>query len=196
VRGDRPSVRLLGVRAHFLGPAHRDLLPDGVGQEKDGPGEVWADPKAALEHVSHVLDAHSSHYEELLADPKVVDEQLLACRCSRCSAPGPRLTGSRVSRKLHALPAFKVCSIALAVCLRCDRRERVLPCDALPGKVAGAEIVMDAVGDARHHAARRGIVPPSRPAVPEHSPQHVQFRWFLPGEPGYWRRSNWSGRAS
>jgi hypothetical protein len=105
------------------------------GRRSDGPGTVWPDPGAALEHVCHVLDVHSSHYEALLADPKVVEEQLLACRCSRCSAPGPRLTGSRVSRKLHAVQAFTVCSIALAVCQRCNRRERVLPCDALPGKV-------------------------------------------------------------
>jgi hypothetical protein len=125
------------------------LVPDGVGQEMDGPGKSGDTPGAAREHVSHVLDVHSTHYEAFLADPKVVDEQLLACRCYRCSAPGPRLTGSRVSRKLHALPAFKVCSIALAVCLRCNSRERVLPCDALPGKVTGAEIVLDAVSRLR-----------------------------------------------
>jgi hypothetical protein len=97
-----------------VGPARRGLAAGWCeAGEATAPDKVWPDPGAALEHVSHVLEVHSSHYEALLADPKVVEEQLLACRCSRCSAPGPRLTGSRVSRKLHAVPAFTVCSIAL-----------------------------------------------------------------------------------
>jgi len=48
-------------------------------------------------------------------------------------------------RKFHGLAAVVILRIAIARCRRCRKRERVLPCDILPGKITGAAVVFAAI---------------------------------------------------
>ena len=73
---------------------------------------------------------------------------LAGCWCAACGSSDLRLTGSRVERRLELLGESMMCKVALARCCHCGHRERVLPFEALPGKVTGVDVVLDAVGRA------------------------------------------------
>jgi hypothetical protein len=109
----------------------------------------------------YVLDVHSSRYEDIIASAMQCGEGKLrlleGCCCAQCGSSRLQLTGSRVARKLHAIPVFTVLAIALGRCLDCGHRERVLPSDALPGKVTGVEVVF-AVASAVLGGQRVGTV--------------------------------------
>lgn len=90
----------------------------------------------------HVLDVRSSSYTAILASAG--DDFLAGCRCAGCQGSDLRLTRRRVRRRLETRDAFVTLPVALARCRGCRRRERVLPCDALPGKVTGVDVVLDA----------------------------------------------------
>lgn len=91
----------------------------------------------------HVLAVQSADYEALIASAG--DAVLAGCRCSGCEESELALTESRVSRKVHGLAAVAILRIAIARCQRCRKRERVLPCDVLPGKITSAPVVFAAV---------------------------------------------------
>jgi hypothetical protein len=96
--------------------------------------------------VVFVLDVKSSSYAEAVANAG--DGFLGGCRCASCQGTDVRLTGSRVERRLETPELFVTLQVALARCHACRHRERVLPWDALPGKVTGVEVILDAAADA------------------------------------------------
>jgi hypothetical protein len=86
--------------------------------------------------VVHVLAVESTKYAESIARGDV--SILAGCVCKRCGGEELELTNSWVGRGFQQ-KAGDYCQIdvVLARCLKpdCRTRERVLPCDVLPGKV-------------------------------------------------------------
>jgi hypothetical protein len=69
------------------------------------------------------------------------------CVCARCGSDQLSLTGSRVKRSVHSSSGYGWLGVGLARCRQCRARERVLPCDLLPGKVHDVEMVFGAVAE-------------------------------------------------
>ena len=82
--------------------------------------------------LAHVLAVQSTRYREALASTS--DEVLAGCVCARCSGTDLHLTNSWVSRGVNTSAGFGYLMVRLARCRTCNARERVLPCDVLPGK--------------------------------------------------------------
>jgi hypothetical protein len=74
------------------------------------------------------------------------------CRCDGCGGRNLVLTNRRRERPIRTLGGQLVLSVALASCSACGRTERVLPCDALPGKQFSIDAVLAAVTDAQQPA--------------------------------------------
>ena len=96
--------------------------------------------------VCHVLAVESIRYSEVLAS--AVDTILLDCVCARCGSNQLTLTGSWVQRAVHTASAYGRIAVRLACCRICRSRERILPCNLLPGKVNDVTNVVDAVMEA------------------------------------------------
>ncbi|MEK7860047.1 MAG: hypothetical protein AAB284_01675, partial [Chloroflexota bacterium] len=111
-------------------------------QKVGGPGE-FCHPGAAMSTVVFVLDVESSNYSAVVEGSD--DEILVGCRCASCGGSNLRLTGSRVVRRLETRDSFVSLRVALSRCGDCRHRERLLPFDALPGKVTGVEVIVDAI---------------------------------------------------
>jgi hypothetical protein len=114
--------------------------------------------------VVFVLDVKSSSYSAILANAG--DDFLCGCRCAACGGTDLELTGSRVSRRLETPDAL---SVALARCHDCRHRERVLPCDVLPGKVTGVEVILDAVAQVLSDPIGSSGCRPGTPSPSRHS---------------------------
>src|SRR5438309_2612393 len=114
-------------------------------QKDDGPG-TSCHPRGRHEHVVFVLGIECSKYVTIVEGSG--DELLVGCRCAVCGGSDLRLTGSRVERRLDVRQASVMLEVALARCRGCRHRERVLPFEALPGKVTGVDVILDAVGQA------------------------------------------------
>src|SRR5262249_33653838 len=110
---------------------------EGVRWRWDAPqrrrSRTSSSPRGRHEHVVFVLDIECSKYVALVDGSG--DELLAGCRCAACGGGDLRLTGSRVERRLDLGCASVMLKVALARCRDCRHRERVLPFEALPGKV-------------------------------------------------------------
>jgi hypothetical protein len=82
--------------------------------------------------VVHVLAAHSTRYRDALAS--FGDASLRGCSCGSCGGSDLRLTNAWVTRGLQTNSEYGQLAVCLARCRSCGGRERVLPCDVLPGK--------------------------------------------------------------
>lgn len=91
----------------------------------------------------HVLGVQSTGYEAHLA--REGGRALLGCVCARCGGRVLALTRSRVRRWLRTSERLAQIEIRLARCRTCGARERVLPCDVLPGKVHAVDFVLEAM---------------------------------------------------
>lgn len=91
----------------------------------------------------HVLQVESTECEAFLA--REGDQALAGCVCARCGGSSLRLTGSRVRRWLRTCKGLASIEVRLARCRTCGARERVLPCDVLPGKVHAVDFVFEAM---------------------------------------------------
>lgn len=95
--------------------------------------------------VTHVLAVESTNYAEHIASG---DVQILAgCVCARCAGTELKLTNCWVRRGFQVRGEYVQLAVVLARCVACKARERVLPCDALPGKVNGVANIFGALGD-------------------------------------------------
>ena len=104
----------------------------------------------------HVLRADSTRYAEALGtddlDPTVLDGV-----CAACGGRDFDLTRSWVERGLQTVSGYRPMSVRLARCRHCRMRERILPCDALPGKVNAAENVLAAVAEVHEGASLKTV---------------------------------------
>jgi hypothetical protein len=120
------------------------VLPDAAAVIKEGDPGILSGAPGSPEHDMHVLDIESATYEMFVTAHQ--GDLLPGCRCAFCSGMVVRLTAIRVARKLNrGVGDFVVLAIALARCGTCHHRERVLPCDVLPGKVTGVAVIFAAV---------------------------------------------------
>jgi hypothetical protein len=94
--------------------------------------------------LTHVLAIDSTQYCEVIATAST--SILEGCVCASCGSDELVLTESWVARGLQTgADSYRQVGIRLARCLVCRRRERILPCDALPGKVNSVGNVFGAV---------------------------------------------------
>ena len=92
----------------------------------------------------HVPDVECSHFAVAVATRP--EDLLRGCHCAGCGGTDIRLTGASVQRGFVGRDGrYQALSVPLARCASCGRRERVLPCDAVPGKVHSVELIFDAV---------------------------------------------------
>ena len=103
----------------------------------------------------HVLQVECSAYERAIASGE--RDLLAGCRCARCGGDRLELTGSKVRRSLALLSGERRLEVALARCLGCRARERVLPVEALPGKVAGVCLVVTAAQEVAQGKSQRKV---------------------------------------
>lgn len=109
------------------------------------------------EYVVHVPAVECSSYHVAVATAG--DEILRGCRCARCGGARIKLTSSWVTRGFTALDGrWHKLAVVLARCQTCAARERVLPCDALPGKVHSVGLVLGAVLAVEHLGRPQGEV--------------------------------------
>lgn len=102
----------------------------------------------------HVPAVESSDYQRAVATHG--DALLEGCRCARCESGRLALTGTWVTRGfVDRSGRYERIYVVLARCLACRARERVLPCDALPGKVHSAGLAFDAVASATSPTSSR-----------------------------------------
>jgi len=93
----------------------------------------------------HVLAVESTNYAEHIVRG---DVQILAgCVCARCANTELKLTNCWVRRGFQVRGDYEELAVVLARCVACKARERVLPCDALPGKGNGVANFFGALGD-------------------------------------------------
>ena len=84
--------------------------------------------------LCHVLASDSTQYDEVMANAS--SSILDGCVCASCGSDALILTNSWVIRGLQTDgESYSRIRIRLARCSVCKRRERILPCDVLPGKV-------------------------------------------------------------
>jgi len=95
--------------------------------------------------LAHVLEIESSNYVDYIA--RAGDEILADCACARCGATDIRLTNCWVQRGFQVRGEYIQLAVVLARCAMCKARERVLPCDVLPGKVNGIENIFGALAE-------------------------------------------------
>jgi len=95
----------------------------------------------------HVLGIESTRYAVEIA--RCGDEILAGCRCGRCGGSQIGLTGIWVERGFQAFGVYRRISVLLARCKSCKARERVLPCDVVPGKVNSVGNIFGAVAAVR-----------------------------------------------
>ncbi len=95
--------------------------------------------------MAHVLDVESTNYAEHIA--RGGDKILADCVCARCEATHVKLTNCWVFRGFQVRGEYIQRAVVLARCTMCKARERVLPCDVLPGKVNGVENIFGALGE-------------------------------------------------
>jgi hypothetical protein len=100
--------------------------------------------------VVHVLAIDSTSYAEALASGTL--SAALEGICSGCGGHALELTGASVERGLQTEAGWGRMRVHLARCLECGSRERVLPCDVLPGKVNSVTNVLGAVADVTPHS--------------------------------------------
>lgn len=101
--------------------------------------------------MTHVLEVESTKYAEHIASGG--DEILVGCVCGRCGGRNLEVTQSWVRRGLQLVGGeYSQLAVVLAICLDCKKRERVLPCDVLPGKVNGVANIYGAIAEVRRRA--------------------------------------------
>jgi hypothetical protein len=94
--------------------------------------------------LAHVLAIDTTQYDEVMANASSLI--LDGCVCASCGSDALELTGSWVFRGLQTgAESYGQIRIRLARCTACKRRERILPCDVLPGKVNSAGNVFGAL---------------------------------------------------
>lgn len=94
--------------------------------------------------LTHVLAIESTNYGEVIANAS--SSILDGCVCASCGSDELVLTKSWVVRGLQTgADSYRQFRIRLARCSVCKGRERILPCDALPGKVNSAGNVFGAL---------------------------------------------------
>jgi hypothetical protein len=94
--------------------------------------------------LAHVLTIDSTQYGEVIATAS--SSILTGCVCASCGSNALVLTGSFVFRGLQSgADNYRQIQIRLARCTVCKHRERILPCDVLPGKVNGAGNIFGAL---------------------------------------------------
>lgn len=86
----------------------------------------------------------STNYAEHIA--RGGDKILAGCVCARCEATDIKLTNCWVRRGFQVRGEYVQLAVVLARCATCKARERVLPGDALPGKVNGVANIFGALG--------------------------------------------------
>jgi len=99
--------------------------------------------------VVHVLSIDSKRYGAIFSrtDPLPTSDLLAGCVCFQCGSDQLKLTNSVVNRGLHTEDGFARHDVWLAKCQCCGARERVLPCEALPGKTHSAGNIFGALKD-------------------------------------------------
>jgi len=98
--------------------------------------------------VTHVLAIDSTKYHEFIAS---ADDGIFAgCVCAQCGGDNINLTRSWVSRGFLVRSEYQRLSVVLAKCHDCKSRERVLPCDVLPGKVNSVDNIFTAISDVKN----------------------------------------------
>lgn len=97
--------------------------------------------------MTHVLNIHSSKYEETLSNANC--SLLMECQCSRCGKNGLVLTKIWVERGYKTSSGYLFIKIKLAKCKACKARERILPYDFLPGKTNTVEVIFSAIGEVK-----------------------------------------------
>jgi len=116
--------------------------------------------------VVHVLAVESTRYTDTLATTD--DAILVGCLCAACGSTDLTLTQRWVDRGLQTSAGYGRLLVRLARCCSCGARERVLPCDALPGKVNSVDNIFSALGEVQkgrvveHVAHEHGV---SRQAI-------------------------------
>jgi hypothetical protein len=94
--------------------------------------------------LAHVLAIDTTQYDEVMANASSLI--LDGCVCASCGSDALALTGSWVFRGLQTgAESYGQIRIRLARCTVCKHRERILPCDVLPGKVNSAGNVFGAL---------------------------------------------------
>lgn len=122
-------------------------------------------PEPPEVRVVHVLAIDSTRYAGALA---TCCSLRVDGTCARCGGRALALTRSQVERGLQSETTFGQIQVRLARCADCGARERVLPCDALPGKVNSVTNVLGAVAEIhdgipleavarRHGVTRQGV---------------------------------------
>jgi hypothetical protein len=97
--------------------------------------------------LAHVLPIESSAYAAYIASG---DEGILAgCECGRCKSADLQLTACWVERGFQVDGSYQRMAVVLARCKGCGGRERVLPCDVLPGKINSATNIFEAIAAVR-----------------------------------------------
>lgn len=95
--------------------------------------------------LAHVLEIDSTRYIEVLAS---ADEKILAgCVCARCASTWIVLSNSWVERGLQTTEGYCRIPIRLSLCMSCKARERIIPCDVLPGKTNNAQNIFAAAAE-------------------------------------------------
>ena len=94
--------------------------------------------------LTHVLAINTTQYGEQIANAS--SSILEGCVCGSCGSDELVLTQSFVFRGLQSgADNYRQIQIRLARCTVCKHRERILPCDVLPGKVNSAENIFGAL---------------------------------------------------
>jgi transposase-like protein len=117
--------------------------------------------------LTHVLAMDSTQYGEVIATAS--SSILDGCVCASCGSDELELTGRFVFRGLQTgAESYRQIQIRLARCRVCKHRERILPCDVLPGKVNSTENIFNALAAvdeglpvaevARRHGVSRACV--------------------------------------
>ena len=101
--------------------------------------------------MTHVLEIYSTRYSLVLAS---ADDNILAgCVCARCGGGWIVLTNTWVERGLQTTEGYGRIQIRLGRCNACNARERILPCDVLPGKTNNVENIFTAVAELEQGAS-------------------------------------------
>lgn len=117
--------------------------------------------------LAHVLAIDITNYSEVIANAST--SILSECVCASCGGDSLELTNSWVVRGVQSgADSYSQMRIRLARCETCGGRERILPCDVLPGKVNSVGNVFGAVEEvvqqvpiaevARRHDVSRACV--------------------------------------
>lgn len=93
---------------------------------------------------------YHTRYYSILGDGRDIESTapkkiLRGCVCARCGSGDLKLMKSWVSRWIWLPGGTQRLRVRLARCQPCKARERVLPFDALPGKQAGVDVVVECV---------------------------------------------------